>query len=898
MLRTFDRYLYILLIIPVILMIIWFRGGLITGGGEEGILFFNTNKTLQLSTSAWIDYMGGIANVNWLSRAPIIYLSTLFAKIGLPLFFFQISLFYLLMITAMLSVYFFAKDLLPGKKNMTAFVAALFYLLNPFTISQIWGRSLYAQYFAFALLPLSLLLFHLGIKKRSYYFSYLIVLSSALMAWAFGFLTFIVVFWLVLLLYLIFAVFISNDKKIATIFGVKFFLLTLILWLLINLWWFLPLVSSFSNVYSEGIQGKEDNLGSLIGVSRSYPLEVIIRLLHKGYFFDATAYSTIYATLPFQLISILPVFFVLIGLWMIIRDKKHLTLKFFAGLFIFGLSVSLGANFPFGRIYIFFFSHISPLQAFRNPFEKFGLVYTLGYSVLFAYGLINFLDKKKFKNVILISILVLNCGIYVWPIWTGLVIAGPDKKIGLDIPQYYKDLQTWLLSRQEGYRLLFTPIWSGDGAFYRWGNAGRYQGFDPMLSMLDSPPISNSSKAPYFGSFLSNIRKKMVSQDVVPALSLLRIKDLVDRKDAIFVSDQEKDQYRFLTSNIYLSQDTAKNLKITCQNLKSDAHDQTPAWIICPLKEEGNFSKIKYLHLQIKTNVPAFLEVTIKDKSDRKIRWDGRGDPEYSTQTDWQNVVIPLGIPTENNYEIDLSKISSLEVQAHPKDNELASVWEINLSGVKLDPGIETSINEYKKVDQFGALTVFEPVFFNPPPEIGSITRLEKLKDFTELFDQTAKSRDTLNISGFLLPSQNLNKNLNVLDNQDFSQILETRKFSETRYWIKTPGTGKNLILLSKTFIPGWILIPNLSPHALQDSLLNDLQLLHQSGTKESNHFVVNGYANLWLVDGRYTQYAVIFMPQIIADISRKISIFSVLCVIGCLSLCLIIKLKKYTSSH
>ena len=132
----------------------------------------------------------------------------------------------------------------------------------------------------------------------------------------------------------------------------------------------------------------ESNLGTLLGVSRSFTPDVIVRLLQKGYFFDATAYSQIYSTIPFQFVSFIPLFFVVIGIVKVLKNREQTQFRFFIVLLVLGLVVSSGANPPFGWLFVWLFKSFAFLQAFRNPFEKFGLVYALGYSPIFAYGLV------------------------------------------------------------------------------------------------------------------------------------------------------------------------------------------------------------------------------------------------------------------------------------------------------------------------------------------------------------------------------------------------------------------------------------------------------------------------------------------------------------------------------
>lgn len=886
--RSSLKLLLPLLVIPLILVIIWFRGGLILGGGEVGIPFYRPGKTLQLVTSVWIEYATGGFTIGWLPKVPVIYLATVFENLNLPPFLYQALIFFVLMVIGVISFYLLTLNLVVHKKHKTtiAIVSSIFYLLNPFSMSQVWGRGIEAQFFAFALLPATILLFHLGFKSKNYLFAVLIALTSGLLGLAFGLLTFIIVYWLVLFTYLLYEIFTSENKVSQALFGIKFIFITFIFWCLINAWWLAPLFSSYGGAYASGITAFEENLGTLLGVSRNFTPDIIIRLLQRTYFYDPSAFSPVYVSLPFQLISWLPFVFVIYGLYRVLRHKLG-QFRFFVVLLVLGLVVSLGANPPFGWLFVEVFKKITVLQAFRNPFEKFGLVYAFGYSAIFAYGLVSFFETKRIKWYGLGVVLFLTCVIFAWPMWTGRVVAGPDRKIGLNVPVYYRQLNDWLYDKSEDYRLFMTPFWGGDGAFYNWSGGGRYQGSDPMLYILDAPTISNTQQAfPYY-DFAISLRKYMESMNLAPALALLRTKFLVDRKDAIFITEQEKDHFKFLTSTSYPPQDIADNLKNICQNLQADSKTNGVAWIVCKLPpKDGNLSGIKYLHLRVKTDLPATLEVAVRDSKEVRIRWDGRMDKEYQTQTtDWEDLIFPISAPTEYNSSIDFSKATLIEVMAHPKDLPQLSVGEIEVSGVKLDPGAETPINEFKKVGEFGNLVVYKPVNFNSPPEFGSLSQVEQVKNFAELFNRAHQKRDLINTYGFILPSQNPNKDLGKLENESSIKVLKKHKISNTRYWLEVErNRGLGLILLSKTFNPNWKLLEGVGKEMLNSHFLNDLNLLKKISLDENNHYVVNGYANLWKVD-RDGEYAIVFMPQIIADIGWKISIGSVLFLLVALSL-------------
>ncbi len=868
------------------MIFVWFNSGLIIGGGEEGLIFYNPSKNLELSKSTWVDINTGTSNLYWLPRLPVLYLASfLVDKLGFAQFLVQACLFFLLLVIGTLSMYYLTLSFLESYRlrYLISFISSLFYLLNPFSLSQVWGRNLYPQYFSFALLPLSLLILVKALKQKNYAYLLVLILSSLIFSWAFGFVTSFLTYWFILIMYFIWWLVTNKLNKQEVVFGIIFMILFLFGWLLANAFWFLPFITQGNAVFAGNLSNPGENLGTLLGVSRSYPLDVIIRLLHKGYFFDATAYSEIYSATLFQLISVIPVFLLFLGIVKILKNSEVVNLKFFILLFCLGLIVSLGANPPFGKLFVWVFELIPQLQAFRNPFEKFGLVYALGYSPIFAYGLVSFLEKKRFNKFIIIGVLILTCGIYAWPMWTGRNLAGIDKKIGVQVPQYYEELNMWLgNSDPQNYRLFMTPLKGGEAAVFQWDGT-TYNGVDPMHFILDRAAISNAAQIPFYYDFAQGLRKYVEREELAPALSLLRAKFLIDRKDALLVTDGEKKQYQSLTSVIYPPQREG-HLKIICSNITADSKINGLAWIVCHIPpEDSDLSRIKYLHVKLKTNLPADIRIALRDFKDVSINWNGRVDLDYRTDTnDWQYITLPLSTPTENDNRMDLSKTNVLEVWANIQGSLEKSVGEINIAEIKLDPGIKKEINEFKKVEEFGNLSVFEPINFNSPPEFGNLNAINLVKDFSQLFKETNRKRDLIDKEGFVLVSQNeqssssnKQKNLQNLPRAASTDVADKYKISDTRYWIKTgQGQDKALLILSKTFNPQWKVIAGVDRENLSGNFFDDLNLLKMTALTEDNHFVVNGYANLWIYENDQNQLAIIFLPQIYADIGLKISLF------------------------
>lgn len=889
-----------LFIIPLLLVVIWFKNGLIVGGGDESFFFYNARTALGVLSNTWQEYQTGFPFLAWLPRANFVFIIAILQdRFFIPGFLLQAASFYILMVVGVTSVYFLTRFLLNSYKdtNLVAITAALFYLFNPFSVSQVWGRGQYAQYFSFALLPLSLLLIVLGLKKRKFIFAIFLSFLSIFFSTAFGFVTFIIVLWSVLLLYLIYW-FVKNNQKRDLLFGVSFFCLSFAVWCLVSSWWLLPLITHGNSILSGYLGNNTENLGTLLGVSKNFTPDIIIRLLQRTYYYDANAFSPIYKTFFFQLMSFIPVVFVLIGAIKILKNPGIYTFRFFLVLLLFGLIISLGANFPLGGIFVWIFERVDILQSFRNPFEKFGLVYALGYSAVFAFGLVSFFENIKYKNLAILVFVVISCGIFAWPMWSGKVVSFPNSSPGVDVPKYYQQLNSWLdISNNEGYRIFMTPIWSGDGTLYQW-NKTRYNGIDPMMFLLDTPAVSSSPRITYFYDFIQNIRKYMDRINIAPSLGLLRVKYLINRDDAI-IESKEKQHKVFLTESIF-PPGSISSVDSLCQDLYNNSKDQGLAWIVCsvPLKK-SDWSKIRYLHVTVKTETAAYLELALTDQYLTRIRWDGRSPlaSEYKTiENGWTTVTFPLSAPTEYNSNMDFSKILGVEILAYSLDSPQRSVNEIFVQQITLDEGLEEKTNAFSLLKTFGNLQVYKPNLFKPVDEFGILEQVDVVGDFVSLFEAVNREAGIFNRKGFVLESQNPQKGLDGIWFEPPVSLKEKYKFSDTRYWIETnENDTAALLLLSKSFNNEWKVIPGITREMLKGGLFNDINLLKMQVVPERDHFVVNGYANLWKIGGKNKQYAIIFMPQVIADTGRKISIFSIMLFTGII---LLWQVKKYISSR
>lgn len=480
----------IIFIICLMLVLIWFSKGFIFAGGEGGIPFYNLTNTVERLSYVWIDEEAGYPGVGGLTEVPYY----LFLKMTfLPANMAQGLHFFIVMFTGTISVYFLLKitleEELKRKTNLwgaqyVPLSGAFFYLLNPFSMTQIFGRSLNIQYFSFALLPLFLALFVKGLKSKNLFYGFLALIPSAVFAGAYGSFGYALALWFLAASYSIFHLWNNHKNKKSIIFTVVFFLFTFAGWALVNAFWIWPVFKLAGQQLSGTLSAVEENLGSLRGVSKQFSFPVLIRLLHTGYFYE-DLYGIIYFHPFFVLISwIIPV----VSLFSIPYFRKISHFKFYLSLFLASLFVSLGSNFPLGFLFEFLFTNIPVLQIFRNPYEKFGLIFLLAYVPFFAIGALALSQKLRFLS--LMGIIVLVCVVFVWPMWKGIFAGGYRINTWIKVPDYYREANEWFNQQTGDFRLLHLPLIPGDGIRYKWEHP--YQGIEPSEFLFDRVSIAQN----------------------------------------------------------------------------------------------------------------------------------------------------------------------------------------------------------------------------------------------------------------------------------------------------------------------------------------------------------------------------------------------------------------------
>lgn len=494
--------LLILIILITVVLFLWFSKGLIFAGGEEGIPFYDLNRTVELLKSTWWDVSGGYSNQLIINRLPYFLFLKSLTFFGIPNFSIQAIHFFIIMFFGSISMYFLVRELLKDLiESETIFksaplIGAIFYLLNPFSMTQVWGRGIYLQFFPFALFPFFLLMIILGLQRRNIVYGILGLLASVVFAGTFGNPSYIFSFWVIVLLYFLFHIYINRSKK-NIIFLFIYISSLLIGWVLLHFWWINSFLNGSSNQFDLALNNTELNIGTLKGISKDYQLPTLLRLMHDGIFFRDHKYGVVYSSIPFILISWIIPFMAMFSLKILRTTRNFL---FLAGFFLFSLFICLGSNPPGGVVFTFIFKTMPAFQALRNPFEKFGIVLTLAYTPFFAVGLIIFsqlvvriFNNRRWFFLTQLFLLILTSGIFLWPIWTGQFAGGFKISPWIKVPHYYEQANNWLNLQQDDVRIIHFPINPGDGLRYsRWDYP--YQGIEPGEFLFDRASIGKNGQ--------------------------------------------------------------------------------------------------------------------------------------------------------------------------------------------------------------------------------------------------------------------------------------------------------------------------------------------------------------------------------------------------------------------
>lgn len=519
----------------MIILSAWFREGKFIANSEEGLNIYNPSKTAQFYNSVWYEAGTGVSNPLGIVRAPLFFMLGTLVNLGVPIYLTQAFLIGSAMLVGLLGMYFLVKKGLKLDESV-AVISALYYLLNLYSMTQIWRRFLYHGMFVWALLPMFILLWIRWVESGSSKVLLILLVVLLVFSNAFGHPASMFVVWgssVVISLVLLIQTLPFSRKSLGIIFRS---LAGLVLWMVTNVWWIYPMLVSQKNYLGSNFATSGESLLSLHSVSKYFPVQEILLLRQAFWMGESFDWYLFYNHPMVYLISVLILVVTVIGIFQwgrVLKVKSFWSWRsaearswiLITILFIIGLFISKGTNFPLGYTFFDTIFKIFPLSAaLRNSYEKFGIVYILAYSIFFSVGLNSLLKSRSIKMKILGSLLLfLSLGLLVNPMWTGSIYNLRDK---VEIPFLYQQANIHLNNLVEG-RLFHLPFQDSESISYTWG----YSGPEYSEYLLDRESISKPLNNKEFDEMYFSLPKYFEYENFPGLLGLLGVSEVVIHRD-------------------------------------------------------------------------------------------------------------------------------------------------------------------------------------------------------------------------------------------------------------------------------------------------------------------------------------------------------------------------------
>ena len=545
MLKKYRTHI-IFFAVSLLLVSYWFRNGNTWGAGETGNPFYNLSQMLAISGWAWGNQILGGSSGLTVASVPVHAVLAFLQQNGVPGFVLQAAFFFIVLYLSLYGMYALARELFPKYKESMWLLAAFFYLINPYSLMNIWNRFLLNTVLFYALLPLGLLIFIKGLNSKRYYYGLVLGLVTVLCSYAFGAPAQTIIFWFILF-FTCFFYFIFFEKSW---FVIKYFLFTFFLWLVFNFWWVSQQIyfrlSQTYLIATNLFFTSSGNLDALTFLSTILGKVQNVLLLQHGPFFKEGynlpfSWPTFYSLIPTLLLQWLVTLSILA---IAIKKIKEKWILYFLTVFIVGVFFVKGNAPPLGELFTLLFQKVTFLQFLRNPFEKTGILLALGLSPLFGiaiYEISNYFLKINIK----LSKLILSIGFFYvliffgFPFWTRLVFTSTNPPTDtlengyeIKVPNYYKEADAWLKSKDGLFRFISLPL-GGEGIFNNWEKG--YPGVEMSGMLFSTPSISYNTTIPFYTELVEDIEELFLTQkDFYKVAAIFNVKYLMLRDDINF----------------------------------------------------------------------------------------------------------------------------------------------------------------------------------------------------------------------------------------------------------------------------------------------------------------------------------------------------------------------------
>jgi hypothetical protein len=885
------------MVVAALLLLIWFRNGTMLAWAEGGIPFYNPIKDYFMTSTAWYEYQLGNAAPTTVASSPLYFILSGFEAIGTPPVAMQVTIFFALLTTSGVSMAYLAQELFGNRSRLVGLSSGLFYMLNPISMV-LWHKFLLTYIFAYASFPLLFYLFVRLIHSRRYSYAFWFGVASLVFSYGLSSPGFIVPLAGSLILYSGYWI-VSHRSYRNTIHAATATLTIIFLWFAMNSWWNLQLLFTAQYQFEQGFASSvSGDVATLNAVSINYHSspDNLIRLIYWYYtsYGGEVPWGWFYSNPLVIAVGFVPLATGACALFFG-RRKAAIFPAMLLGTIIY---FAKGSAPPAPAIFLWLFSNFEVFRIFRNPVETFGTFIPLAFSPLIGIGIVAIATRLKsylsrfcsspatcklpgaFGRIGSIVILLTLTSAYVYPMWTGAVFStssytptnNPSIGYSVVIPSDYSQVNSIMSKTPSLYRVMVLPLDNG-GITYNWRYG--YNGGDIADELYRVPAVSQSLTYSLFGTpyltsslnsaavsdpanfwklaAITNSRYIVVSNDV-NATDRQLVNPAVIRSDftGAYSASVSGGRVNLTSSHVSSIPSTEGDVSMAWADATpkyilsvsptAAAQDNSVinatadpgngglgVWIQIP-RNMTNMLSERYLEIWLRSSQGGSIYIEARDSLVHSATWDGRLNPNYSLRRgEWRLIVLPLDVPTEfinTPGTFDRGNVTKLLVGMTNLDHTLTN---LEIGGMFLDQGsFSGSARNISLVGQFGQLTLYEldsSVFL---PRIYPITGatienssgefLSNLGEFNPADTAVVQSSE-IQHNGISFPTSPLHK-----PNLSFQMV------SPSLYDVQVNASSPYMLVLSETYNPLW-------------------RASGPWGTiPESNHFVVNGYANMWYI--------------------------------------------------
>ena len=476
-----NKYQLIIFIVLSCIPFLWLHNNneLFPAHGNSGLFFIFYDPSFILKTSPYLITSNnlGIPQLDFVFYPFSFIFSFIFKNVDCSyeyalILFYGINIFF-----SLLYFYLFILELLDNENNKKyiAIISAIFFVFNPISMFYLIfienGSALYILPFTSSILYY----FMKALKTKKFHYPLIVGLITSIFVIAINLVQIYFIPLILLILFLfIYETIIAKDYlnfKDNLIYIFKMLLIVIF----INIWWIIPFLGlSFSN-YSMVNNGFKNNffnsytnfnLFSTLGDLLSYLKNNIFRnynYLIKIFHFE---WWDAYYTNLFIIIGFFIFFIIIIP---VIKNPKKYFM--FMLLYLIGLYFAIGYSYPFKNFKIWLLKNL-PFNILFSQNYLFFIIIVVSSSILFGIGSVIIYEfaKRKIGDktgiIILSSLTVVSCLIYVFPMWSNnmfnFYVNYKDKKITsmVKIPYYYNHAKIFFNKNGSNinYNILTLPL--------------------------------------------------------------------------------------------------------------------------------------------------------------------------------------------------------------------------------------------------------------------------------------------------------------------------------------------------------------------------------------------------------------------------------------------------------